>query len=130
MILIGDKGVGKTTLFDKMKVASLAGDDPYLNDVVHNNAHNDAHHDTHHDTHHDILLSLHREGRTLNTILSDTGDRECCGKLPVEYYKPIHAVIFCFDLSNMETWKNIKYWMKEEMTARTINNTRNEVITV
>jgi small GTP-binding protein len=94
IILLGEKGVGKTSLIKKYVGNKINSNDNQEIDFVKKN--------------YDI-----DENITAELSIYDTTNEEKLGKITKNYYKDAHGAIIVFDLTNKETFNKVKYWLKE-----------------
>ena len=94
IILLGEIGVGKTSLIKK-----FVGNKNNLND----NPGNDF-----------IIKNIDiDENTTAELSIYDTTNEEKLGKITKNYYKDAHGAIIVFDLTNKESFNKVKFWLKE-----------------
>ena len=96
IILLGEKGVGKTSLIDRYVSnkfnaisKSTFGDDIKQKKI-------------------EVDKTL-----TVNLSISDTTNEEKLGQITKNYYLDAHGAIIVFDLTNENSFKRVKFWLNE-----------------
>ena len=93
IILLGEIGVGKTSIIKKYVGKNNLNDNPENDFVIKN---------------YDI-----DENTTAELTIYDTTNEEKLGKITKNYYKDAHGALIVFDLTNKESFNKVKYWLKE-----------------
>ena len=94
IIIIGDGEVGKTSIlkyFDKGKAPSAHIRTVGVDYITH---------------------LTQREGNDINVKLWDTAGQERFRTLTYQFYKQADGIIIAFDLTNKESFKNVKLWIQ------------------
>ena len=93
VILLGEIGVGKTSIIKKYVGKNNVNDNPGNDFIIKN---------------YDI-----DENTTAELSIYDTTNEEKMGKITKNYYKDAHGALIVFDLTNKESFNKVKYWLKE-----------------
>ena len=95
LILVGDSGVGKSSMISKFTEHTF-------------------------DENHLLTIGVEFKVKTIkidSKIIKlniwDTGGLERFKSITSAYYKGIHAILFVFDITNYQSFDNIKMWMNE-----------------
>ena len=95
ILIIGDSSVGKTSIMNR-----------YTSEMY-----NDEHIST---VGVDFKIKLLKiDGFTIKLHIWDTAGQERFRAITKSYYKSADAFIFVYDVSNMESFENIRIWLKE-----------------
>ncbi|TKR92299.1 hypothetical protein L596_006980 [Steinernema carpocapsae] len=86
-IVLGDFGVGKTSLLNKYNSYMTLSPVPNLKEVI-------------------------LQDKSVNVKFRDTGSLEMLGTLPSPYYKNAQAVVFVYDITKFESFENLEKWRK------------------
>jgi Ras-related protein Rab-11A len=109
VILIGDTGVGKSTLFSR------------LTNAPHDNAPTIG-------IELGTTLTVIPDGTVIKINLWDTAGQEFYHSIVKNYYRDIVGAIFVFDLSNKETFEKIKHTWLEEFNKSNQNYIKNMLV--
>jgi small GTP-binding protein len=97
VLLIGDKGVGKTQLIKRLVDEDTNGDQPTIGVDFKSKK-----------------LTLERNKACINLSFYDTsGDDEQFKEITRSYFSNIQAFLICYDMSNYQTYVNCQYWLDE-----------------
>lgn len=96
IILLGEKGVGKTSLIERYISNKFSNfDGPSITDAVRTK-------------YYDVDKNL-----TIELSINDTTEVENLGKFPKSYYKDAHGAIIVFNLTDANSFEKISYWKEE-----------------
>ena len=95
LILVGDSGVGKTSLllrftddtFTESKNPTIGVDFK--------------------------IRYVDLDGKSIKVVVWDTSGKERSTTLPSPYYRGAHAIIVVYDVTNAESFDNVKHWLNE-----------------
>ena len=104
IILLGEKGVGKTSLIERYVSNKFSNfDGPNLTDAVRTKKF-------------DVDINL-----TVELSINDTSEVENLGKFPKSYYKDAYGAIIVFNLTDPNSFEKISYW-KEELDSNSFED--------
>jgi Ras-related protein Rab-1A len=95
VVVIGDSAVGKTSLL--LRYADDAYDDKYLATIGVDFR----------------ITTLEIQDKVVKMQLWDTAGQERFRTITQNYYRGAHAVVLCFDLTDLESFQNCKKWMTD-----------------
>ncbi|EJF56281.1 GTP-binding protein ypt1 [Dichomitus squalens] len=95
LLLIGDSGVGKSCLL--LRFAEDAFTDSYLSTIGVDFK----------------IRTIELEGRTVKLQIWDTAGQERFRTIAAAYYRGAHGIIMVYDVTDGETFSNVKGWMQE-----------------
>ncbi|RPD55675.1 GTP-binding protein ypt1 [Lentinus tigrinus ALCF2SS1-7] len=95
LLLIGDSGVGKSCLL--LRFAEDAFTDSYLSTIGVDFK----------------IRTIELEGRTVKLQIWDTAGQERFRTIAAAYYRGAHGIIMVYDVTDNETFANVKGWMQE-----------------
>ncbi len=110
ILLIGDSGVGKSSTMIQ-----------YCDNIF-----NDNHIST-------IgvdfkIRTIEVDSKTIKLQIWDTAGQERFRNITSSYYRGAHAIILMYDITNLETFQNLKYWYEE--IKNNVNNNNTYIILV
>lgn len=110
ILLIGDSGVGKSSTMIQ-----------YCDNIF-----NDNHIST-------IgvdfkIRTIEVDSKTIKLQIWDTAGQERFRNITSSYYRGAHAIILMYDITNLETFQNLKYWYEE--IKKNVNNNNTYIILV
>lgn len=94
-ILVGDSGVGKSSLL--MKYVDDKFQDTYMTTIG-----VDFH-----------IRTINIDSKVIKFQLWDTAGQDRFRSIVGSYYRGAHFVIVVFDITNLNSFRNVKYWLKE-----------------
>ncbi|KAI0713680.1 ras-domain-containing protein [Earliella scabrosa] len=95
LLLIGDSGVGKSCLL--LRFAEDSFTDSYLSTIGVDFK----------------IRTIELEGKTVKLQIWDTAGQERFRTIAAAYYRGAHGIIMVYDVTDEETFKNVKGWMQE-----------------
>ena len=95
MLLIGDSGVGKSCLLLRF------ADDSYNENFVSTIGVDFR------------IRSMSIDGKRCKTQIWDTAGQERFRTIAASYYRGAHGIIIAFDVTDRESFKNVRQWMQE-----------------
>ncbi|RDX41020.1 GTP-binding protein ypt1 [Lentinus brumalis] len=95
LLLIGDSGVGKSCLL--LRFAEDAFTDSYLSTIGVDFK----------------IRTIELDGRTVKLQIWDTAGQERFRTIAAAYYRGAHGIIMVYDVTDAETFSNVKGWMQE-----------------
>lgn len=95
LVLIGDSGVGKSCLL--LRFADDSFTDSYISTIGVDFK----------------IRTIELEGKTIKLQIWDTAGQERFRTISSTYYRGAHGIIVVYDVTNHETFKNVKRWMIE-----------------
>ena len=98
IILLGEPGVGKTTIINKYIFNKFESSPIYQNE---------------NDTEKNIKMIDIDEHKSVELSIYDTTKEKNMSKITRNYYKDAHGAIIVFDVGNKESFNKVKYWLKE-----------------
>lgn len=95
LIVIGDPGVGKTTLIKKFSTGEYK--ENYISTIGMDQA------------------SVYRDidGKKVRLLIWDTAGQERFKSLTTSYYHSVNGVVLVFDCTNIKSFKSIRFWHNE-----------------
>ena len=98
IILLGEPGVGKTTIINKYIFNKFESSPIFQNE---------------NDSEKNIKLIDIDEHKSVELSIYDTTKEKNMGKITRNYYRDAHGAIIVFDVGNKESFNKVKYWLKE-----------------
>ncbi|KAH9914488.1 GTP-binding protein ypt1 [Epithele typhae] len=95
LLLIGDSGVGKSCLL--LRFAEDAFTDSYLSTIGVDFK----------------IRTIELEGKTIKLQIWDTAGQERFRTIAAAYYRGAHGIIMVYDVTDGETFSNVKGWLQE-----------------
>ncbi|KAI0373153.1 GTP-binding protein ypt1 [Pilatotrama ljubarskyi] len=95
LLLIGDSGVGKSCLL--LRFAEDAFTDSYLSTIGVDFK----------------IRTIELEGKTVKLQIWDTAGQERFRTIAAAYYRGAHGIIMVYDVTELETFSNVKGWIQE-----------------
>ncbi|KAL7282907.1 hypothetical protein ACG7TL_002324 [Trametes sanguinea] len=95
LLLIGDSGVGKSCLL--LRFAEDAFTDSYLSTIGVDFK----------------IRTIQLDGKTVKLQIWDTAGQERFRTIAAAYYRGAHGIIMVYDVTEMETFSNVKVWLQE-----------------
>ncbi|KAI0333116.1 GTP-binding protein ypt1 [Cubamyces sp. BRFM 1775] len=95
LLLIGDSGVGKSCLL--LRFAEDAFTDSYLSTIGVDFK----------------IRTIELDGKTVKLQIWDTAGQERFRTIAAAYYRGAHGIIMVYDVTEMETFSNVKGWLQE-----------------
>ncbi|KAH9890492.1 GTP-binding protein ypt1 [Cubamyces lactineus] len=95
LLLIGDSGVGKSCLL--LRFAEDAFTDSYLSTIGVDFK----------------IRTIELDGKTVKLQIWDTAGQERFRTIAAAYYRGAHGIIMVYDVTEMETFTNVKGWLQE-----------------
>ncbi|KAI0738018.1 GTP-binding protein ypt1 [Daedaleopsis nitida] len=95
LLLIGDSGVGKSCLL--LRFAEDSFTDSYLSTIGVDFK----------------IRTIELEGKTVKLQIWDTAGQERFRTIAAAYYRGAHGIIMVYDVTEAETFSNVKGWMQE-----------------
>ena len=95
LLLIGDSGVGKSCLLLRF------ADDTYTESYISTIGVDFKIH------------TLNLDGKTIKLQISDTAGQERFRTITSSYYRGAHGIIIVYDVTDMESFNNVKTWLSE-----------------
>ncbi|KAI0668357.1 GTP-binding protein ypt1 [Trametes maxima] len=95
LLLIGDSGVGKSCLL--LRFAEDAFTDSYLSTIGVDFK----------------IRTIDLEGKTVKLQIWDTAGQERFRTIAAAYYRGAHGIIMVYDVTESETFSNVKGWIQE-----------------
>ncbi|ARF09118.1 Ras family GTPase [Catovirus CTV1] len=99
---IGDSGVGKTTLLYRLKYGEYKNAGPTIG-IDH------------------YFLQLTANNRPVKIHIWDTAGQERFRSITNHFYKNTNVLFIIFDLTNIESFNNVDYWLNDAMNHNTNN---------
>jgi Ras-related protein Rab-11A len=94
IILLGDKGVGKSSLINKY-VSNKFNPEAVIGDIVKKKK-----------------IELDNK-TTVELLINDSTEEEKLGKYTKHYYKDAHGALIMFDITNRQSFTNLETWIEE-----------------
>ena len=98
VILLGEPGVGKTSIINKYIFNKFESTPIYQNK---------------NDSDKNIKLIDIDDNKSVELSIYDTTKEKNMGKITRNYYRDAHGAIIIFDVENKESFNKVKYWLKE-----------------
>ena len=98
IILLGEPGVGKTTIINKYIFNKFES-----TPIIQNENDSDK----------SIKMIDIDDNKSVELSIYDTTKEKNMGKITRNYYKDAHGAIIIFDVGNRESFNKVKYWVKE-----------------
>jgi len=95
ILLIGDSGTGKSNLMLRF------ADDTYIDSYISTIGVDFK------------IRSIEMDGKLIKLQIWDTAGQERFRTITSSYYRGAHAILVCFDLTNRESYDNLKTWTSE-----------------
>mmetsp|Transcript_2456 Transcript_2456/g.5495 ORF Transcript_2456/g.5495 Transcript_2456/m.5495 type:complete len:206 (-) Transcript_2456:449-1066(-) len=95
LLLIGDSGVGKSCLL--VRFADDTFSEIYMSTIGVDFK----------------IRTVKRDGKTIKLQIWDTAGQERFRTITSSYYRGAHGIIIVFDLTNRESFSNVKSWLRE-----------------
>merc|ERR1719195_1229363 len=95
VLLIGDSGVGKSCLL--LRFADDTYTDNYNTTIGVNFK----------------IRTLEQEGKTIKLQIWDTAGQERFRTITSSYYRGVHGIIVVYDVTDKESFNNVKHWVQE-----------------
>ena len=95
LLLIGDSGVGKSCLLLRF------ADDTYTESYISTIGVDFK------------IRTIELDGKTIKLQIWDTAGQERFGKMKSPYYRGAHGIIVVFDVTDQESFSNVKQWLHE-----------------
>lgn len=95
LLLIGDSGVGKSCLLLRF------ADDTYTNDYISTIGVDFK------------IKTVDLEGKTVKLQIWDTAGQERFRTITSSYYRGAHGIIIVYDVTDQESFNNVKTWLQE-----------------
>ncbi|KAF2323535.1 hypothetical protein GH714_035952 [Hevea brasiliensis] len=95
ILLIGDSGVGKSCLLLRF------ADDSYVESYISTIGVDFK------------IRTVEQDGKTIKLQIWDTAGQERFRTITSSYYRGAHGIIIVFDVTDEESFKNVKTWLKE-----------------
>eukprot|EP01002_Notosolenus_urceolatus_P011663 NODE_4033_length_848_cov_46.964956_g3342_i0.p1 GENE.NODE_4033_length_848_cov_46.964956_g3342_i0~~NODE_4033_length_848_cov_46.964956_g3342_i0.p1 ORF type:complete len:208 (-),score=52.29 NODE_4033_length_848_cov_46.964956_g3342_i0:99-722(-) len=95
ILLIGDSGVGKSCLLLRF------ADDTYTESYISTIGVDFK------------IKTIHLDGKTIKLQIWDTAGQDRFRTITSSYYRGAHGIIVCYDVTEMESFNNVKTWLKE-----------------
>ena len=109
MLLIGNSGVGKSCLLVRYAVSI---------NVIFNNLHIMQENSFNENFFNTIgvdfkIKTIQMDGQNIKLQIWDTAGQERFRTLTASYYRGAHGIIVVFDVTERETFENVRQWMQE-----------------
>jgi|TARA_B110000305_G_scaffold200730_1_gene228101 Ras-related protein Rab-1A len=109
MLLIGNSGVGKSCLLVRYAVSI---------NVIFNNLHITQENSFNENFFNTIgvdfkIKTIQMDGQNIKLQIWDTAGQERFRTLTASYYRGAHGIIVVFDVTERETFENVRQWMQE-----------------
>jgi len=95
LVLIGDSGVGKSCLL--LRFADDKWTDSYISTIGVDFK----------------IRTIELDGKTIKLQIWDTAGQERFRTISSTYYRGAHGIIVVYDITNMESFNNVKRWLTE-----------------
>ena len=95
LLLIGDSGVGKSSLL--LRFADDSYSESYISTIGVDFK----------------IRTVQLDGKTVKLQIWDTAGQERFRTITSSYYRGAHGIIVVYDLTDMESYENVKNWLKE-----------------
>ncbi|KAL6911914.1 hypothetical protein ACP4OV_000719 [Aristida adscensionis] len=95
LLLIGDSGVGKSCLLLRF------ADDSYLDSYISTIGVDFK------------ILTVEQDGKTIKLQIWDTAGQERFRTITSSYYRGAHEIIIVYDVTDQESFNNVKQWLNE-----------------
>jgi len=95
LLLIGDSGVGKSALM--LRYADDTYTQTYMSTIGVDFK----------------IRTLNLDGKTLKLQIWDTAGQERFKTITASYYRGAHGVIVAYDVTDRESFQNVKHWLRE-----------------
>ena len=95
LLLIGDSGVGKSCLL--LRFADDAYTESYISTIGVDFK----------------IRTIELEGKTVKLQIWDTAGQERFRTITSSYYRGAHGIIVVYDITDMDTFNNVKTWLQE-----------------
>lgn len=110
MLLIGNSGVGKSCLLVRYAVS--------INLIIFNNLHIIQENSFNENFFNTIgvdfkIKTIQMDGQNIKLQIWDTAGQERFRTLTASYYRGAHGIIVVFDVTERETFENVRQWMQE-----------------
>merc|ERR1712100_792056 len=95
LLLIGDSGVGKSCLL--LRFADDTYTDSYISTIGVDFK----------------IRTIELDGKTIKLQIWDTAGQERFRTITSSYYRGAHGIIVVFDVTDQESFENVKHWLQE-----------------
>lgn len=106
LLLIGDSGVGKSCLLVRF------ADDTYMDRFVSTIGVDFK------------IRTVEQDGKTIKLQIWDTAGQERFRTITSSYYRGAHGIIVVYDVTDKESFNNVKYWLQEILKYASDNVSR------
>ncbi|CAI7795578.1 unnamed protein product [Closterium sp. NIES-54] len=101
LLLIGDSGVGKSCLLLRFAVIFIDRDDSYLESYISTIGVDFK------------IRTVELDGKTIKLQIWDTAGQERFRTITSSYYRGAHGIIVVYDVTDQESFNNVKQWLNE-----------------
>eukprot|EP00696_Hemimastix_kukwesjijk_P019394 gnl/Hemi2/863_TR311_c1_g1_i1.p1 gnl/Hemi2/863_TR311_c1_g1~~gnl/Hemi2/863_TR311_c1_g1_i1.p1 ORF type:complete len:198 (+),score=44.73 gnl/Hemi2/863_TR311_c1_g1_i1:87-680(+) len=95
LLLVGDSGVGKSCLL--LRFADDSWTDTYISTIGVDFK----------------IRTVELDGKTIKLQIWDTAGQERFRTITCSYYRGAHGIIVVYDVTNQQSFDNVKHWLKE-----------------